>query len=378
MLRILSLGLVLTAIPAFAQELDVKKSKPAWNLMWEDDWVTAVVFATNNRLVAGNEKGDLLVWELPNSLEAKAPFPSRMLKGHTNGITKLRATPDGRYVISASKDKTIRFWDLGQPDAGAEAKIILDAKKRETNAKKNGKPIPETPPVSVKVQEAAKIFDLHKEWVLGLGMTPDARTIISGDDSGRVLVWDRETGKIHAEWKTKGWVHGLAISPDAQLAVVTEQRPLIFDSGRHTGCKVWDAVKGEVLKDLGTMKENFSSAAFSPDGTHFAIARSGETDNGKIYLFETKDFKKLKEYPGHMSGTNDLHFSKSGKYMITAGRDTTVKIWSVADGKLSLELGKPRGGQFKDIMHACAVSPDQRWVAGADMMGQVQVWKLGE
>ncbi len=38
------------------------------------------------------------------------------------------------------------------------------------------------------------------------------------------------------------------------------------------------------------------------------------------------------------------------------------------------DLGRPRGGQFKDWFHAVAVSPDGRWIAAADMAGQVQVW----
>jgi hypothetical protein len=50
----------------------------------------------------------------------------------------------------------------------------------------------------------------------------------------------------------------------------------------------------------------------------------------------------------------------------------------VADGKLVKELGQPRGGQFKDWIHAVAASPDGRRLAAADMAGQVQVWALDE
>jgi hypothetical protein len=46
------------------------------------------------------------------------------------------------------------------------------------------------------------------------------------------------------------------------------------------------------------------------------------------------------------------------------------------DGKLVKELGRPRGGQFKDWFHAIAVSPDGNWRAAADLAGKVQLWAL--
>ena len=75
-----------------------------------------------------------------------------------------------------------------------------------------------------------------------------------------------------------------------------------------------------------------------------------------------------------MYGATDLVFHPDGKHLLSTGRDTTVKIWRLEDGKLVKELGRPRGGQFKDWLHAVAVSPDGRWIAAADMAGQVQVW----
>ena len=62
--------------------------------------------------------------------------------------------------------------------------------------------------------------------------------------------------------------------------------------------------------------------------------------------------------------------------MFSCGRDTTVKIWRIADGKLIKELGQPRGGQFKDWFHSLALSHDNRWLAAADIAGRVQVWEL--
>ena len=35
----------------------------------------------------------------------------RTLEGHTDGVYGVAVTPDGRYAISASNDKTLKVWD---------------------------------------------------------------------------------------------------------------------------------------------------------------------------------------------------------------------------------------------------------------------------
>ena len=82
----------------------------------------------------------------------------------------------------------------------------------------------------------------------------------------------------------------------------------------------------------------------------------------------------LNPTPDFLSG---LAFHPDGKHLLSAGRDTVVRIWSLADGKLVKELGKPRGGQFKDWIQALSLSSDGTRLAAADMAGYVHVWQLG-
>jgi len=72
----------------------------------------------------------------------------------------------------------------------------------------------------------------------------------------------------------------------------------------------------------------------------------------------------------------DLAFSADGTLLYSAGRDTTVRISQVEDGKELAVLGSPRGGQFKDWISAFALSPDEAWLAAADIAGHIDVWKL--
>src|SRR5436190_23916637 len=106
------LALLLLVTPAQGQPSAFDKAALAWTLPWDADWVTAVSFVGPNRVAAGNNLGEILVWELPGELGGPAPKPVRRLAGHTNTINRLLATPDGRWLISASNDRTGRYWGL--------------------------------------------------------------------------------------------------------------------------------------------------------------------------------------------------------------------------------------------------------------------------
>ena len=81
------------------------KATPAWVLTWDADWVTAVSFIGNNKLAAGNNLGDILVWDLPAKPGDPVPSLARRLMGHTNTITRLTSA-EQRWLLSASNDHT--------------------------------------------------------------------------------------------------------------------------------------------------------------------------------------------------------------------------------------------------------------------------------
>jgi WD40 repeat protein len=372
---------LLHAQPAGAQPSPFDKAALAWTLPWDADWVTAVAFLGPNRVAAGNNLGTILVWDLPDKPGGAAPAPVLRLDGHTNTVNRLVATPDGRWLFSASNDHTIRCWDLQATPRGKD-KVVLNARAREEAAAKKKK-MPNAVEAPVGVLEAAAVLAEHKDWVLGLALTRDGKLLVSGDDKGQVIVWDTAAAKPLRRWEVKGWVYALAVAPEAELLLVSERLPLVFDSGRHTGLKLWDPQTGELKRDLGKDKDfdkqMIAAAAFSPDGKALAVARGGEIDgqNGKVTLLDPASGKKLRDLmPGHLNGATDLVFHPDGKHLFSSGRDTLVRVWRVDDGKLVKELGQPRGGQFKDWIYAVAVAPDGRWLVGADMAGQVQVWAL--
>ncbi len=389
--------------------------KLLWQLTFEGNWPSAVAFLGSSRkLVAANQDGQMYVWNLPEqppekfevekNSERKAPNhpPSRRLDGHTNGVTQLRATRDGKLLISASLDHSVRFW---KPDeaASGQADAVLDIDQRKSKAKRDKKPeLLTAPGVMVETANAATVLDTHKDWVMSLGLSHDERRLISGDAVSTVVTWDVATTKEVARWKgfPWNWIQAAALSPDGQLAGVSEfsYKRDDFDIPA-AALKINDATSGELKHDVAknhmpkidiaktsydaaqTWRKFFSNGLvcldFSPDGKLMAAGQGGENDIGKIHIIEVESGKVLREVSGHRYGVTDCKFSANSQLLISTGRDTTVRITQVSDGKEVAALGSSRGGQFKDWLSAVAISPDEQMIAAADIAGMIQVWSLG-
>ena len=80
---------------------------------------------------------------------------SGTLKGHAKPITALAFTPDGRRILTASKDETVRIWDIKSAT--------------ETNA-----------------------FEWRIGPVSAVAVAPDGQTCAAGGTQGRIVLWDMD------------------------------------------------------------------------------------------------------------------------------------------------------------------------------------------
>ncbi len=400
--------------------MNIKAPIHQWQLSFEGEWPTSVAFlGDERRLAAGNRSGQIYVWELPenppqpqaaggkNSKNDRPPDfpPVRRLDGHTNGITHLRTTPDGRTLVSSSLDHTVRVWDVDAPATG-EAEVVLDGKQRENQARRTSgrkrDEILNAPGTRVETVAATHVLEGHGGWVYGLDISADGKRLISGDDQCLSIVWDLASLEPVSSWHgyDRVWVRSVALAPDGKTAFTCEYagRRSSFDVPAAQA-RLWNADDGTLKMDLlkiwtpdvndrnrtdsyqywqkwrKLLKRGLVCAAFSPDGTMLAVGQGGETDTGKVHLVDVDSGKILRTVSGHRYGVCDVKFSADGKYLLSSGRDTTVRICRVSDGEQVAVLGASRGGQFKDWVHAIAISPDQNTVAAADIAGMVHVWQ---
>lgn len=393
--------------------MNIQQPRLLWQLTFEGAWPTALTFLDHGRrLAAGNQQGELYVWELPETppefspskgSERRAPDhpPRRRLDGHENGISRLVAADQGLTLVSASLDHTLRVWRPADPATGS-AEAVLDRNTRQSQAKRERREeLLTAPGVPVETMGPVAVLPGHQDWVLSLASDAAGRRLISGDMAAQVIVWDLAERRELTRWRGLpwNWIEAVALTPDGQTAVVSEHRYKRDDFDIPAAAvRVYEATSGQekldILKTLfpkyrtddnsyggGQVWRKFVAqglvaAAISPAGDLVALGQGGETDTGKVHLVELATGQVRREVSGHQYGVTDVRFSSDGRYVLSTGRDTTLRICQVEDGKEVAALGTPRGGQFKDWLSALAIAPDQRTVAATDIAGLIHVWSL--
>jgi len=374
-------ALFLSVRLATAQSAPFTDAKVIHTLPWNSDVVTAVAFIGNDKIAAANKRGDILIWNLP-APGGKTPDPVRRLVGHKGAINRLLVTPDGKTLISVSNDRTVKYWDALKSD-GEPAKVILNDGYLRSGVSEKVAKLPDPPPpitANVVVQKPLRELTAHKDWIWGLALSRDGKTLVTGDDSSVVIVWDVAKGTELRRWKVKQWVRALDISANGKMVVTAENFPQLKFSENDVGVRGWDAQTGKLMFDVSNeLKFGMAAVRFSNDGKHLAICQGNldrEGAAGKVFLLDPTSGKKLRELnPSHQRGATDLAYHPDGKHLFTAGRDKVVKIWRLSDGEFVRDLGQAAKG-LSESLHAISITADGKLLAVADGVGQVVVYAL--
>jgi WD40 repeat protein len=368
--------------------------------------VTSMRLASGGvRLIAGGITGNIFVWNL---LDADT-VPQMELRGHTDRVTSLATTKDGRLLISGSWDDKVGVWDLesgrrvaylsghddsilavalnGNEDLVASAGwdttiIIWDLKTgralRELSGHRGAILNLMFSPgrnflVSTSEDRTARLWDVdkgrpvltlagHGRDVAFVGYRDSGATqeITTGDLGGNVRVWDLEAIGHRDEFRTlRG--HAAAVT----MFDFHPQRPWLISSSVDATLRLWD---WQAQKTLRTIKQSnrISSVRFSPDGRQFAATPKG--DAIQVWDLESGSATALgAEYSN--DGFRYLAYSPDSS-LVAAGSDNgMLRVWEVKTGKLKASFVA-----HSDKIQGLAFSPDGKLLASSADDSGVKLW----
>ncbi len=280
-----------------------------------DRWSRVAFSPEGDRLVAGGLASFVRVW---STSETK---PVVRLHGHRERITDLRFFADGRHLLSASWDGTVRIWTQFEPEATADETL-------------RG----------------------HADWVTSVAVTPNGSRILSGSADGTVRVWEVSLPNQHRLVGHSVGVHGLAfVGPDGQKLV---------SGGHDNTVRVWD-LKTRRSTALEGHTDHIFRVQVSPDGRWAASS----SDDQLVYLWDL-DSLTGRPLSGHRADVEELTFSPDGRWLVSAGEDDVAYVWSIPDGK-----GQRLEGHTGDVTDV-AFHPSKPWVATSSRDGTVRIWDV--
>ncbi len=298
--------------------------------------------------------------------------------GHKAKIQDVIFTSDGRYLVSASDDKTIRVWDTstgeivrilrGQIGKGHEGKIYAAALSPDDQllaiGGKTGNPNDRRIRlINLQTGEVKALLKGHEDVILGLAFSPDGNRLISGSNDNTARIWDVLTHKtIHVLKGHKERIYSLVFSPDGSLAVTGSDDDTL---------KLWNVKSGSLIQTLKGHKGDVSSVAFTPDGKYLL---SGSWDK-TIRLWNGRTGKFIKTMVQTGLEINSLCVSPDGTKILMSGdyKDTYEgRIYSIPSGHKITSFTK-----HTDVVFATDISPDGKTAAtGGGDNSEIYLWDL--
>ncbi|WP_086756473.1 NB-ARC domain-containing protein [Nostoc sp. 106C] len=286
----------------------------------------------------------------------------RTLMGHISSVRAVALTPDGKYVISGSRDTTLKVWNW---QTGEELRTLV-GHTSYVNAvafTPNGKyVISGSDDYTLKVwnwQNGEELRTLagHTSYVNAVAFTPNGKYVISGSDDYTLKVWNWQTGE---EMRTlvghTSSVNAVALTPDGKY---------VISGSRDTTLKVWDWQTGEELYTLQGHTSRINVVALTPDGKYVISASSDHTL--KVWNWQTEE--KLCTLAGHTSSINAVTLTSDGKYLISASSDHTLKVWN---WQTEEEVRTLEG--HSSSVNAVTLTPDDKYVISASSATILKVW----
>jgi WD40 repeat protein len=270
-------------------------------------YVTGLALA-GNALVSGSYDGRLIWWDIDKKSQI------RSVDAHQKWIRGVKASRDGKFIVSVADDMVARMWDA------SSGKLLRELRGHQEITPNN-----------------------FVSMLYALAISPDDKFIATGDKIGHIVVWDAQTGAKAAELEAPvmytwdpvqrrhsiGGIRSLAFSPDgAQLAVggmgkvgnidhlEGKARVEVFDW--RAGKRLWE-FPGEKFNGL------INRLAFHPKNEW--LLGAGGAGDGLLMFFDLAAKKPLRQdkVPMHI---HDILLSPEGDTVFAAGHNRLM-VWEM-------------------------------------------------
>jgi WD40 repeat protein len=321
-------------------------------------WVNRVRYSPDGSLIAtASSDRTIKIWQSTGKL-------LQTLIGHNNWVTSIAFSPDGTLLVSGSRDNTAKIW-IRDPQTGAFGETPTQVLRGHEGPvldvcfSPDGQLIATaSEDVTVRLWKinGASIRALrggHERWVQCVAFHPNGKAILSGSADRTMILWNTQGVPVKTYKGHESFVESVSFSPNGQT---------FLSASRDRTIRLWD-ISGSPIKTFSGHSDKVWSVVFGDDGHTFVSSGWDRT-----IRFWDIEHGLVKTFGGHGDVVHDVALSPDGKTIASASRDTTVKLWNIRGTPLRILTG------HTDEITAVAVSPNARFLASSCRDKTINLW----
>jgi YD repeat-containing protein len=305
------------------------------------------------------------VWDAVSSHETVR------LRGHTDEVRALSFSPDGQWLASASKDRTIRVWNpqtdetiqtLHGNQGGIEALACDGHGRLLAAASTDGT-------VTIWNLEQGKCSALlrgHSGPVSAVALSADGKFAVSGSEDGTVKLWEvSSSSAIKSLNANTGKVFTLALSRDGRW---------LAWGGETNVIHIWNVDNSQEVALWEGSNTHVRCLAYSTDSSRLASGGFGKW----VEIWDVSSGQKLYSLAGHGDTVEGLAFDSHDERLASSCRDGTVKVWDAVAGREILTMNEEVGQSVDAIYRAVCFHPNGRQLAATGNDWSIRLWDTSE
>ncbi|KAK9451078.1 WD40-repeat-containing domain protein [Limtongia smithiae] len=248
-------------------------------------------------VVVGTKSGEIEMFDV-----ASASLIERV-DAHEGAVWSLAVTPDGKTLVTASADKTLRFFEF---------KVVQDVIPGTTRTVGR---------MSLKERRRLQLTDD----VLAVSVSRDGKYVAASLLDSTVKVFFYDTLKFFLSlYGHKLPVLGMDISDDSKLLVTCSADKNI---------KIWGLDFGDCHRSIFAHEDSVMAVRFVP-GSHCFFSAGKD---GAVKYWDGDKFENIQRLDGHKSEVWALAIASSGQFVVTSSHDKSVRIWQQTEEEMFLE-----------------------------------------